>query len=325
MKKKLGLWVVGIIIISIVYAVVTSASKPVARNNRIVIKVQRPSLLNPLVIPHLYAINTDGTGEVKEKLPLELGDEAEWSPNGEWIVYSTLNSFWGSADTSDIYVMRSDGSMRRRLTNHRTGGSFNPAWSADGTKIAYFAYDKNGNNDGIYVMSVECVLRGEKCAPTPRFLVAGRNPDWSPDGKFIVYQPFSHGISIIEANDAGEPIVLPLPRVKICSSPRWSPDGTRIATSCYQEESDSFDIFILNPDGSNVLTLKDGSMPSWSPDGSKIAFTSTRDNLGQCIAGICGSGGVYSNAIFMMNSDGSNIVRLSFPNDESVLWYAWVH
>jgi TolB protein len=328
MMNKLGFWVVVIVaMVSAVITLDTFARQPLAGDNRIVVKVQRRGLLNPFVIPQdLYTIGVDGTGEINEKPPRGLRDEAEWSPNGEWIVYSTLNNFWGTADTSDIYLIRSDGSNRKRLTSHRMGGSFNPAWSTDGTKIAYFAYDKDGNNDGIYVMNVACLLHGEKCVPIPRFLVGGRNPDWSPDGKFIVYEPFSpeNGFGIIKTDGTDKPTVLPLPEVRICFHPRWSPDGTRIAMSCYQEASDNFNIFVVNPDGSNVLALTDGSMPSWSPDGSKIVFTSRRGELGECIAGLCGSGGVYSSAVFQMNLDGSNVMRLSLRNNESVLWYTWV-
>ena len=111
MMKKLGFWVVGIMaIVSIVAVLAAFAGKPLARNDRIVINVHRPVFFDLFVIPQdLYAVAIDGTGEVNEKAPRGLGDEVEWSPNGEWIVYSTLNSFWGSDNTSDIYLMRSDG------------------------------------------------------------------------------------------------------------------------------------------------------------------------------------------------------------------------
>jgi Tol biopolymer transport system component len=327
MMRKIRFWIAGIIVIvSTVIILANFVGQPIARDERLVVKVLRSSFLEPFVIPQvLYVVKTDGTGEINEKPPHRLGDQAKWSPDGKWIVYSTLNNFWGSAETSDIYLMRSDGSFRTRLTDHETGGSFDPAWSADGTNIAYFAYDKNGNNPGIYIANVQCLLQGERCSPTPRFLVRGDSPNWSPDGEFIVYKPLypEDGIHIIRADGTEQPTTLPLPEVKICFAPQWSPDGARIATSCYQEQSDSFEIFIVNPDGSDVFALADGSMPSWSPDGSKLAFTSRRDNLGQCIAGICGSGGVYSNAIFLVNADGSDIVRLSLRDDESVLWYAW--
>lgn len=328
MIKKSGFWVVGITaIVSIVIVLVAFAGEPIEGNNRVIIKVYRPDSPDLFRISQdLYAVAIDGTGEINENAPRGLGDEAEWSPDGEWIVYSTVNSFWGSVDTSDIFLMQSDGSNRTRLTDHRMGGNFNPAWSPDGTKIAYFSYDNDGNNDGIYILDIECFLRGEKCSAPPRFLVSGLTPDWSPDGSFIVYEPaFSgDGIFVTRADGEESPRELTPPTVKICHNPQWSPDGAKIATSCYLEQNDTFEIYVIDPTSLIAVALTEGSMPRWSPDGSKIAFVSRRDDLGKCIGGICGSGGIYSNAIFLMNSDGSDIVRLSLRHDESVLWYAWV-
>ena len=31
-----------------------------------------------------------------------------------------------------------------------------------------------------------------------------------------------------------------------------------------------------------------------------------------------------SNAIFLMNADGTDVIRLSLRDDETVLWYAWL-
>jgi Tol biopolymer transport system component len=67
-------------------------------------------------------------------------------------------------------------------------------------------------------------------------------------------------------------------------------------------EIESFEIYVMNDDGSGQtrLTNNDASDgdPSWSPDGSQIAFTSNRDS---------GNPGVY-----VMNADdGSDVTRLT--------------
>lgn len=58
--------------------------------------------------------------------------------------------------------------------------------------------------------------------------------------------------------------------------PIWSPDGTKIAFE--SNRSGSFDLFIMDADGSNVLnilnTSDDESLGGWSPDGNRIIFTS---------------------------------------------------
>jgi len=51
---------------------------------------------------------------------------------------------------TEIYVMNSDGSSVTRLTDD-PGVDFSPAWSPDGTRIA-FASDRSGNSE-IYLMA----------------------------------------------------------------------------------------------------------------------------------------------------------------------------
>lgn len=59
--------------------------------------------------------------------------------------------------------------------------------------------------------------------------------------------------------------------------PRWSPDGKRIAFNRrFDNRQSTYEIFIMNADGTNVERLTDNNVidhyPSWSPDGKKIAF-----------------------------------------------------
>src|SRR5690606_30395331 len=63
------------------------------------------------------------------------------------------------------------------------------------------------------------------------------------------------------------------------------------------------EIFIINPDGSNVTQLTNSlasdRYPVWSPDGTRIAFMSDRDG---------------NDEIYVMNADGSNVIRLTNNN-----------
>ena len=60
-------------------------------------------------------------------------------------------------------------------------------------------------------------------------------------------------------------------------------------------DGNDYEIFVINPDGSDVTPLTDNdaddSAPAWSADGSKITFVSRRDGEPE---------------IFTMNSDGTN-------------------
>ena len=84
-----------------------------------------------------FTINTDGSGRSSERPPWKLKDQPEWSPDGQWVAFGTRHS---ESDYNSwvIYIMRSDGSHRKRITYHQYGSS-RPTWSPDGTRIAYYA------------------------------------------------------------------------------------------------------------------------------------------------------------------------------------------
>ncbi len=92
-------------------------------------------------------------------------------------------------------------------------------------------------------------------------------------------------------------------------SPAWSPRGDLIAfvRLTRGKDVDSYEIFVMNIDGSGVRRLtRNGVLdtsPTWSPDGRQIAFTRWPGN---------GSDG--TSAIYVMNVDGSRERRLTSLN-----------
>ena len=95
-------------------------------------------------------------------------------------------------------------------------------------------------------------------------------------------------------------------------SPAWSSVARRIAFTSNRERGDEveeFDIFTMNPDGTELVRLTGpvplldeehgdgtGYDPRWSPDGGRIVFSSYRDGNGE---------------IYLMNADGSGVTRLT--------------
>jgi len=66
-------------------------------------------------------------------------------------------------------------------------------------------------------------------------------------------------------------------------SPRWSPDGTRIAFKS-NRGGNQYDIYVMNADGSNPSRITDHAAndndPAWMPDGQSLIFNSERDSRG---------------------------------------------
>ena len=80
------------------------------------------------------------------------------------------------------------------------------------------------------------------------------------------------------------------------------PSNGRIVFQSDRDDA-GFDIYTMNPDGSDVQRLTSSPSnefePVWSPDGSKIAFTSNREET------------VQGNGIYVMDADGSNEIFLT--------------
>ena len=193
---------------------------------------------------------------------------------------------------SEIYVINSDGSGLTNLTNN-PAQDHAPAWSADGSKIAF----TSNRGEGLYNLYV---MGADGSDPTRLVTIAGPNhrPHWSPDGsKILVASIYGEGVIYVVNLGASDLTNLTIDSgLGDGSHASWSPDGSKIVF-----ESRSH-IYVMNADGSNRTDLGEGIRPAWSPDGSKIAFSASDQSINS------------------INPDGSDRTRLiaRLP-DESVL------
>jgi len=261
---------------------------------------------------HTYVIDVKSGAEVSWKIPWGLGDEMEWSASGEWIVFSTLWSAGARAGgNSEIYIMKYPEGNFIKVTDYAYDDG-NPAWSPNEKKIAY----ESGGQ--IKTLDVECYQKIAECKVEPVVLTKGRFPDWSSNGEWISYE--SEGQIYMISPQGGEPVHL-TQDFSDCWRPNWSPVGMQILFVC--------DALYILDIGSNTepikLSIEPGYIaePSWSPDGSKIAFVSDREDYGLGKA-IGFDGMIRTNAVFLIDKDGSNLQRISPYNDEDILWYTWI-
>jgi TolB protein len=188
-----------------------------------------------------------------------------------------------------------DGSNRQVIHTRVAGETWFPAWSPDGTKLAVAVFPFDAPR-AIWVMDADGADR-VKIAEEDNISRAS----WSPDGSEIAYAADTaqgSSIHVISANGTGDRLIGDTMQGKDYFSVSFSPDGTQLL---FDKGTDSgFGIFVMDVDGSHVRRISTGTSdynPSWSPDGTRIVFT--RQEAGA------------ESDIFMMDPNGSNIIRLT--------------
>jgi len=259
----------------------------------------------------IYVIDPDGSNERR----LTSSDnftqhyDPAWSPDRSKIAFARISGSLPSQQIQQIYVMDADGSNVVNLSNlpDNTRGDATPAWSPDGSRIAFM----RGGSDGtgltmqIYVMNAD---GSNQTALTENALGQATSPAWSPDGTQLAFSLLGE-ICLIDsdASNASHPTCL-TSNSAADDEPEWSPDGTQIVFMSWRDvrpedgPSPNTEIYVINADGSNERNLTNhvarDQNPSFSPDGSRIVFVSDRDAQ-------------FNTDLYLMNVDGSGVVRLT--------------
>ena len=193
---------------------------------------------------YLYDVVKDITNKVTNNISIEkLGN---WSPDGEWIVYSVIK---GDEDKVGIFKKNPSGVDEVRLTENFE--DHNPLWSPDGKRIAFLS--TRGSDDiDIYTLNIE---NNEE-----KNITASQGNDfdfsWDPDGKRIVFvseREDNPEIFVIDVTLKQDPIRL-TDNDSLEYSPIWK-DNKIIFIS--NSDGDK-DVYSMTPsDGSNQKRLSE--------------------------------------------------------------------
>jgi Tol biopolymer transport system component len=194
-----------------------------------------------------------------------------------------------------IGVIEADGSGRTLLTSTPNASNTDPAWSADGSKIAFGSKGLRENDlPKLRTMNADGTGRTRIVTLSRKFFYVN-HPSWSPDGgkiAFCGYSAFGGDSKVFTVNTDGTGLDRLTPNGDSDCDPDWSPDGTTIAFSAPGM------IATMDADGSNRQFLGVGFAPSWSPDGGQLVFVRlvTADQVPD---------------VFVMNADGTGVTAVT--------------
>jgi dipeptidyl aminopeptidase/acylaminoacyl peptidase len=190
--------------------------------------------------------------------------DASLSPDQRRVALSCYDPERGPSDIRLVDLSRD---VSSRLTFDPDWDQW-PVWSPDGKRIAFWSMTElrertlDGGDDYKVLL---------KLAHAPL-----KPMDWSPDGKFILYQTHERGINsdlmLLPADGSGQPEPYLSTRFNEIEG-RFSPDGRWVAYA--SDESGRFEVYIRSFPAGNQryqVSSSGGRRPCWRGDGREIFY-----------------------------------------------------
>ena len=245
-------------------------------------------------VKEIYFADYDGFNARRVTRTGTLNVAPAWSPNGQAIAYSSWRPAGQFGTFQDIIVSHIYKGLRQTPANGSPEKqSYLPAWSPDGTKLAFTL--SQGGNQEIYVMNAD----GTDVRRLTNHPDIDTSPTWSPTGTQIAWASGRGGnpqIYIMNADGTGQR--------KITSEgwadrPTWS-RGAFNEIAYAARTGAGFDIKIYDVGSGRTTTITDGigsnESPAFAPNGRHLAFVSTRSGKAQ---------------LFVIDRDGTHLKQIT--------------
>jgi tricorn protease len=232
---------------------------------------------------HLYDLKTNRLERVNVTMAADLEELRErfvkvgtrltnpsLSPNGARAVFEARG---------EIITVPEEKGDPRNLTNTPGAMERDPAWSPDGTRVAYFS-----EASGEYALHVV----SQDGAGEPRTIALGTpaslyfSPRWSPDSKRIAYIDSNQTVWYVDL-DTGKPVKVAKDRYlrSFGLAPSWSPDSKWLAfVTRLDNYMGAVQVYSLGDGKTTQVTdgLSDARNPVWDKGGKYLYFTASTDS-----------------------------------------------
>jgi TolB protein len=235
-----------------------------------------------IIFSSIYSVHPDGSGVTRlspdcPAVP-KPGDCSydflpSFSPGG---IYVTFSSGQG-----ELGIMNRNGGDRRIVVHATTPDSehtgyavSNSQFSPDGKRLGFVRENRGGlrpkNGQAIFVANADGTGARQV---TPWDLAAGDNPDWSPDGRWLLFRSNANSdkqsqIYVVHPDGSGLKQLTSFKPGTIVTSSSFSPDGKWIVFASTGVAGQA-DIFVMRADGTGVRQVTHTNLwesaPDWGP------------------------------------------------------------
>jgi eukaryotic-like serine/threonine-protein kinase len=229
---------------------------------------------------------TVASGFNRKLTQLTFGEGVEewpaWSPDGARLAYvGEVDGF------RQLFLRTVAGGAERRLSRD-SRDHIQPAWSPDGQHLAFVQSRMNGGKlepsdiNGWYQENGEIWSLELATGRETKLIEDAFNPAYSPDGHRIAFDAPWAGARRIWIADAGgrnpRQVTSDSSEAVVHTTPRWSPDGTKLAFRRVEKIKSDIDVVDLSSQAVTRVTNDNvpDMDPVWAPDGRHIYFASSR-------------------------------------------------